>query len=40
MDALIKAAVRGVNVFIFIEVKARFDEAANLAWGEEMENEA
>lgn len=37
MDALIKAAARGVNVFIFIEVKARFDEAANLAWGEEME---
>ncbi|MDQ3140717.1 MAG: phospholipase D-like domain-containing protein, partial [Bacteroidota bacterium] len=37
MDALIDAASRGVNVFVFIEVKARFDEAANLAWGEEMD---
>lgn len=37
MDALIAAASRGVNIFIFIEVKARFDEEANLAWGEEME---
>jgi polyphosphate kinase len=37
MDALVKAASRGINVFIFIEVKARFDEAANLSWGEEME---
>lgn len=37
MNALIEAAQRGVNVFVFIEVKARFDEAANLAWGEEME---
>lgn len=37
MDALIEAAARGVNVFVFIEIKARFDEAANLAWGEEMD---
>lgn len=38
MDALIKAAQSGKNVFVFIEVKARFDEEANLAWGETLEN--
>ena len=37
MDALIKAAQNGKNVFVFIEVKARFDEEANLAWGEKLE---
>lgn len=37
MDALINAASAGKSVFVFIEVKARFDEAANLNWGEEME---
>ncbi|HRH99791.1 MAG TPA: polyphosphate kinase 1 [Saprospiraceae bacterium] len=37
MNALIEAASRGISVFVFIEVKARFDEEANLAWGEEME---
>jgi polyphosphate kinase len=37
MEAL-KAAVRaGKQVFAFIEVKARFDEQANLTWGEELE---
>lgn len=39
MDALKLAASEGKSVFIFIEVKARFDEAANLAWGEEMEKQ-
>lgn len=39
MDALRLAASEGKNVFVFIEVKARFDEAANLAWGEEMEKQ-
>jgi len=38
MDALINAAAAGKNVFVFIEVKARFDEAANLYWGEKMQN--
>jgi polyphosphate kinase len=38
MDALIKAASNGKNVFVFIEVKARFDEEANLEWGEKLEN--
>lgn len=37
MDALIRAARNGKNVFVFIEVKARFDEEANLAWGEKLE---
>jgi polyphosphate kinase len=39
MDALLFAASEGKSVFVFIEVKARFDEAANLAWGEEMEKQ-
>lgn len=37
MDALISAASSGKSVFVFIEVKARFDEAANLVWGEKMQ---
>lgn len=37
MDALKHAASDGKHVFVFIEVKARFDEANNLAWGEELE---
>ncbi len=39
MDALKLAASEGKSVFVFIEVKARFDEAANLAWGEAMEKQ-
>jgi polyphosphate kinase len=35
--SLIKAARRGVDVTAFVEVKARFDEARNLKWAEEME---
>jgi len=37
MDALIKAVKNGKTVSAFIEVKARFDEEANLKWGEELE---
>jgi len=37
MDALIDAVENGKDVTVFIEVKARFDEVANLAWGEKLE---
>jgi polyphosphate kinase len=37
MQALIDAAKSGKNVSVFIEVKARFDEEANLKWGERLE---
>ena len=37
MDALMQAVKAGKQVFVFIEVKARFDEAANLRWGEKLE---
>ncbi|MEN0047438.1 MAG: polyphosphate kinase 1 [Bacteroidota bacterium] len=34
--ALLKAVEKGKNVTVFIEVKARFDEASNLYWGEKL----
>lgn len=37
MDALIKAVKNGKQVAVFVEVKARFDEKANLEWGEILE---
>jgi polyphosphate kinase len=37
VQSLIKAARRGADVTAFVEVKARFDEARNLGWAEEME---
>ncbi len=37
MDALIHAVKSGKQVYAFIEVKARFDEEANLRWGEQLE---
>jgi polyphosphate kinase len=37
MAALIAAAKSGKNVNVFIEVKARFDEEANIAWGEKLQ---
>ena len=36
--ALIKAKENGKNVFVFVEVKARFDEASNVYWTEQLEN--
>jgi polyphosphate kinase len=37
MQALISAAKRGKKVSVFIEVKARFDEEANIRWGEKLQ---
>ncbi len=37
MQALMNAVKAGKQVSVFIEVKARFDEEANLAWGEKLE---
>lgn len=37
MNALMDAVEAGKQVFVFIEVKARFDEEANLEWGERLE---
>ena len=37
MQALIDAARAGKQVSVFVEVKARFDEEANLNWGERLE---
>lgn len=36
MNALIEAVANGKQVSVFIEVKARFDEEANLKWGERL----
>jgi len=37
MKALMNAVEAGKQVSVFIEVKARFDEEANLKWGERLE---
>ena len=37
MQALMRAVQLGKQVSVFIEVKARFDEEANLQWGEKLE---
>jgi polyphosphate kinase len=37
LRALLSAAERGKAVHVFVEVKARFDEAANLEWAERLE---
>jgi len=37
VKALIEACERGKDVTVFIEAKARFDEASNLYWGEQLE---
>ena len=37
MNALMEAVRQGKHVTTFIEIKARFDEEANLGWGETLE---
>ncbi len=37
LEALMHAVQRGKQVSAFVEIKARFDEAANLEWGERLE---
>ncbi len=36
LNALLKAAAAGKRVTVFMEVQARFDEEANLEWGERL----
>ncbi|MFM8487456.1 MAG: phospholipase D-like domain-containing protein, partial [Bacteroidota bacterium] len=37
LQSLMDAVKRGKHVSVFVEIKARFDEATNLEWGEKME---
>lgn len=37
LNALIHAVQLGKQVSVFVEIKARFDEAANLEWGEKLD---